>query len=296
MHIFFKLIRVAFFSIIIHTSHVLGDDCVQLQVTAQQLNIRSHPSTTGTVIDQLQKNDIVCAYSQTGNWIQIKKGWVSAKYLTPIQQQPQINSSNTSVTKNPQSANTNISTTVNNNVTSVQSNMNDEIAVTIFVLLVAIYVVMLLVGMAGKAVVYYDEADLVISLLPWLILFVTLLIAGIYQPTEQDMDPDRMLLIQKIVWYIGGALAFAFSIWSILLSIRYNKSVLLGLPYGIFKLLSGLIGVLVLISQVFTMKDEKTKRKDFWFAILVFGAFWWLGKKLINGKKVYKNNAWTIAK
>jgi hypothetical protein len=292
MHIFFKLIRVAFFSMVIHTSYVLGSDCVQLQVTAQQLNIRSSPSMTGRVIDQLQKNDIVCAYSQTGNWVQLTKGWVNATYLGQLQPK----SSNTTVTQNPQSANTNISTTAHNNVTSVQSNMNNEIVVTIFVLLVAIYVVMLLVGMAGKAVVYYDEADLVISLLPWLILFVTLLIAGIYQPTEQDMNPDRMLLIQKIVWYIGGALAFAFSIWSILLSIRYNKSVLLGLPYGIFKLLSGLIGVLVLISQVFTMKDEKTKRKDFWFAILVFGAFWWLGKKLINGKKVYREKGWSLQK
>jgi hypothetical protein len=273
---------------------MLGSDCVRLQVTAQQLNIRSYPSTSGTVIGKLQKNDIVCAYSQTGNWVQIKKGWVSAKYLIPIQQQSQIDSSNTSITHNPQSANTNISTTAHNNVTPVQSNMNDKIAVTIFILIVAIYVVMLLVGMAGKVVVYYDEADLVISLLPWFILFVTILIAGVYQPTEQDMDPERMLLIQKIVWYIGGALAFGFSVWSIVLSIRYNKSVLLGLPYGIFKLLSGLIGVLVLISQVFTMKDEKTKRKDFWFAILVFGAFWWLGKKLINGKKVYREKGWTL--
>jgi hypothetical protein len=44
------------------------------------------------------------------------------------------------------------------------------------------------------------------------------------------------------------------------------------------------------------MKDEKTKRKDFWFAILVFGAFWWLGKKLINGKKVYREKGWSLPK
>jgi uncharacterized protein YgiM (DUF1202 family) len=106
MHIFFKLIRVAFFSMVIHTSYVLGSDCVQLQVTAQQLNIRSSPSMTGTVIDQLQKNDIVCAYSQTGNWVQLTKGWVNATYLTPVGQlQPK--SSNTTVTQNPQSTNTN---------------------------------------------------------------------------------------------------------------------------------------------------------------------------------------------
>jgi hypothetical protein len=275
---------------------MIGNDCIELQVTAQQLNIRSYPGTTGTIIGKLQKNDIVCAYGQKDNWVQIKNGWVSIKYLSSIQVQPQIIHSYTSSNQNPQLADMNISNTAHNNVTTVQLSMNDKIVVTIFILIVAIYVVMLLVGMAGKAVVYYDEADLVISLLPWLIFFVTLIIGEIYQPTEQDLNSEKMLLIQKIVWYMGGVLAFGFSVWSIVLSIRYNKSVLLGLPYGIFKLLSGLIGVLVLISQVFTMKNEKTKRKDFWFAILVFGAFWWLGKKLINGKKVYREKGWSLPK
>jgi hypothetical protein len=76
----------AFFSMVIYTNYIVGNDCVELQVTAQQLNIRSYPSTTGTVIGKLQKNDIVCAYNQTGNWIQIKKGWVGAKYVVPFSQ------------------------------------------------------------------------------------------------------------------------------------------------------------------------------------------------------------------
>lgn len=184
--------------------------------------------------------------------------------------------------------------TVSGKTSPVKSDMTGEIATSIIVVMIAIYLIMLMVGMAGKVVVYYDEADLVISLMPWFILFVTVILAGIYQPTEQDLDPEKMLQIQRYVWYGGGILSILFSLWSILLSIKYNKSIVLGLLYGIFKLLSGLIGVLVLISQVFTMKDEKTKRKDFWFAILVFGAFWWLGKKLINGKKVYREKGWSL--
>ncbi len=70
----------------------------------------------------------------------------------------------------------------------------------------------------------------------------------------------------------------------------------MGFIVGIFKLVSVLLGVLILISQVFVMKDEKTKRKDFWFAILVFGAFWWLGKRLINGKRVYRDKGWDLPK
>jgi len=172
--------------------------------------------------------------------------------------------------------------------------MLEKHAYTLLILLVAVYIVMLLVGMSGKVVVYYDEADLVISLLAWFALFVTAMIAGAYQPTEQDSNPEQLLQIQKIVWYIGSTLAVGFSMWSIWLSIKYNRSIFIGVLYGFFKLFSGLIGILVLISQVFTMKDEKTKRNEFWFAVLVFGAFWWLGKKLINGEKVYKNKGWDL--
>ena len=237
---------------------------------------------------------MACAYTQQGNWIQIGKGWVSAKYLKRVH----LNNSQQRASGNVNSPQT---TVPHNNYRQdangsaiVKSNMNEEIAISVFVLMIAIYVVMLLFGMAGKVVIYYDEADLVISLLPWLTLFVTMIIAGIYQPTEYDLDPERMLQIQKVVWYIGITLATLLSLWAVWLSIKYNRSIPVGIAFGILKLLSGLIGVLVLISQVSTMKDEKTKRKDFWFAILVFGSFWWLGKKLINGKRVYKNKGWNL--
>ena len=280
--------------------YAVRNDCISVQVAVQQLNIRSSPNISGDIVGKLQRNDTVCAYTLNGNWIQIDQGWVSAKYLTPIQQGSIANSSNVSnhsqsiqpVTAYPNSNGMDL----DGSSMPVKSNMNGEMATSIFVLIIAIYIIMLMVGMAGKVVVYYDEADLVISLLPWFIFIVTIVIAGIYQPTEQDMDPEKMLQIQKIVWYVGGILSIGFAIWAIQLSIKYNKSIPLGILYGIFKLLSGLIGVLVLISQVFTMKDEKTKRKDFWFAILVFGAFWWLGKKLINGKKVYREKGWSLPK
>jgi len=270
--------------------------CVPLQVTAVALNVRSLPNVSGNVVTKLSKGDIICAYSQKGNWLRIDNGWVSGKYLVKAQQQPlsTTTSSSTMATPLPVSSQVNISYDYNN--TKVKSDMVGEVTVSILVLMFAVYIVMLLVGMAGKVVVYFDEADLVISLLPWLTLFIAMIIYGIYQPTEEDLNPEKMLLIQQIVLYIGGALFIGFSIWAILLSIKYNRSIPLGFAYGIFKLLSGLIGVLVLISQVFTMKDENTKRKDFWFAILVFGAFWWLGKKLINGKKVYKDKGWNLPK
>jgi hypothetical protein len=274
--------------------------CTVVTVTALQLNVRVAPNATSKIIGKLQKDETVCAYAQNGNWAQVDQGWVSSRYLVGAQQQSYPSNPNNTMhakgaSKHSQYAGPNSNNmTVSGKTSPVKSDMTGEIATSIIVVMIAIYLIMLMVGMAGKVVVYYDEADLVISLMPWFILFVTVILAGIYQPTEQDLDPEKMLQIQRYVWYGGGILSILFSLWSILLSIKYNKSIVLGLLYGIFKLLSGLIGVLVLISQVFTMKDEKTKRKDFWFAILVFGAFWWLGKKLINGKKVYREKGWSL--
>ncbi len=275
------------------TVYADNSQCEEVQVTAQQLNVRSTPNLTANIVGTLQKNDTVCGYTKNGKWLQIDQGWVSIKYLAHVQQQSYVKSPN-----NTTNANVNVqslpSAISKNNTAFAKSNMNDEIATSLFVLVIAIYIVMLMVGMAGKVVVYFDEADLVISLLPWLTLFVSFIIVSIYQPTEQDLNTERMLQMQQFVWYIGGTLATGFAIWAIQLSIKYNRSIPLGLLYGVFKLLSGLIGVSVLISQIFTMKDEKTKRKDFWFAVLVFGAFWWLGKKLINGKQVYSNKGWSL--
>jgi len=262
------------------------------KVEAIRLNIRDRASSNSNIVGVLNNGDTICAHAKSGNWVQINRGWVSIKYLKEIHQGSPYYSTSLGETVSYQQ----VVSADNNTSEPAKSNMTGEVITSLFVLMMAIYVVMLLVGMAGKVVVYYDEADLLISLMPWLILFVTVIIVGIYQPTEQDMDPEKMLQIQKIVWYVGGVLSTGFAVWAMQLSIKYNKSILIGLIFGIFKLLSGLIGVLVLISQIFTMKDEKTKRKDFWFAILVFGSFWWLGKKLINGKKVYREKGWVLPK
>ena len=165
---------------------------------------------------------------------------------------------------------------------------------TILVSVLVAYLIILLFGLAHKIVIYFDPGDLLVSLLPWLALVIAFVLMMIYQPTEVPFDINELNEIQTLIMYAGIALSFIFLIWTTILSVKYNRSFLIGIVVGVFKLISVLLGVLILISQVSIMKDEKTKRKDFWFALLVFGAFWWLGKKLINGKKVYRERGWTL--
>ncbi len=176
----------------------------------------------------------------------------------------------------------------------IGGDLQARFAITLIVTIVAIYFVMLMIGMAEKVVVYFDEADLVISLMPWFVLLIALILTGVYQYSEDALDPQKMRRIQEYIWMEALPLVAMFVSWSIWLSIKYNHSFLIGLPYGIFKLVSVLIGVLVLISQISTMKSDRTKRNQFYFSVMVFGVFIWLGKKLINGKKVYRAKGWKL--
>ncbi len=277
------------------------------KVTAAELNARSEPSKSGIVLTTVNNGQILYIYRFIGKWGESNDGWISGRYLEFVssesdqdqgnsvhyEQQGQISNKHIG-TNNEAAALSSTTNTSYNSSATYESIFGGRLPITLIVGISAIYVVMLLVGMAEKVVVYFDEADLVISLMPWFILFVAMVLALIYQPSEDTPDPQRLREIQEYIWTVALPLSAIFSLWSIWLSIRYNHSFLVGLPYGIFKLISVLIGVLVLASQIATMKDEKTKRNQFFFAAMVFGAFIWLGKKLINGKKVYKDKGWTL--
>ncbi len=282
-------------------SNISSNCPVVYEVTAPELNIRDKPGIPSVVLDTAKKGERVCVYQFVGKWAQTDNGWLSGKYLQRIEQpsgnigygqgyqavQPKVSSSR---------ANLPVVVPTSSQEAAVKADLTGQTAIAVLIVIIAIYLIMLMIGISGKVVVYFDEADLVISLMPWLMLLVAAAVAMIYQPSESSVDPQKMREIQHIVWNIGFVLAAIFAFWAMILSIRYNRSFLVGLPYGIFKLMSVLIGTLVLISQISTMSSEKTKRNQFFFAAMVFGAFIWLGKKLINGKKVYLNHGWTLPK
>ena len=171
-------------------------------------------------------------------------------------------------------------------------NLRQAVALSIVIVLAVVYLIMFLVGLAGKVVVYYDTADLIISLMPWLMLFVGFILMVIFQPDQYTQDRQQMLMIQKVVLWGTAIVVLLFTFWSIGLSVKYNQSWLIGIPYGLFKISLGLIGVFAFMGQIAKMKDEKTTRNQFTLAVLTTGVFAWLAKKLINGREVYKRKKW----
>lgn len=169
--------------------------------------------------------------------------------------------------------------------------MEKRIAWSIFIVISFIF---LILGVGGKIVFYYNGTDLFVSLLPWVLMLVTLLLMRVYSQDTNIQNMENLTQIQEVIGIIGGLSITLFAIITIYLSIKYNKSIIMGIPIGIFKLLSALLGVLVLFGQIATMKDKNTNRNQFIFAMLIFGWVVWLSKKLINGKNVYIARGWEV--
>ncbi len=90
--------------------------------------------------------------------------------------------------------------------------------------------------------------------------------------------------------------AIVFFIWSIKLSIFYNRNTALGIIVGLFKVLTALLGTLAIISQIQTLRSNKSTLKDAMWALILISIFMWLGKKLINGEQVYIAKGWSLPK
>jgi len=169
----------------------------------------------------------------------------------------------------------------------------EDLQTTIAVAVVVAFIAMLIAGATNKIVIYFDGGDFLVSFMPWGSLLIGMILLNIYQH-EGDVDFDALSGVQSFIWYASLLSSAVFFAWSMKLSITHNRSVVLGLIVGLFKILSAFLGILVLVGQVGRMFSDESSTKDALLAMLVFGVFIWLGKKLINGEQVYIAKGWAL--
>lgn len=169
----------------------------------------------------------------------------------------------------------------------------DDFQTTIMVIMLFLFFMLLIAGATDKVVVYFDVTDLVVSFMPWGSILLGIILIHIYQHGGK-VDYKDLTTMQTIVLYSSLFASVAFFVWSIKLSVVHNKSIITGLVVGLFKMLSALLGVMVLAGQVVEFINSRMNRRDIFFTVLVFGVFIWLGKKLINGKRVYLERGWSF--
>lgn len=168
-----------------------------------------------------------------------------------------------------------------------------DLQTTIAVAAVIAFVAMLIAGATNKIVIYFNVRDFFVSFMPWVSILLGWALMDVYQH-EGELDLNALSGIQSFILYASLTVSAMFFVWSMKLSITHNRSVLLGLLVGIFKILSALLGVLVLAGQVGKIFDDKSRMKEVLVASIVIGIFVWLGDKLVNGERVYLAKGWTL--
>lgn len=165
---------------------------------------------------------------------------------------------------------------------------------TIAILVLIAFIATLVAGASNKIVIYYDVKDFFVSFMPWGSLLAGVVLVNIFHEGSESVDFSNLSGKQAVAWYTCIIASMAFFAWSAKLSIAHNRSVILGVFVGIFKVLAALLGVAVLIGQIEKIFSRDSDIKDMAVAGIVIGIFVWLGKKLINGEQVYLAKGWQL--
>jgi cell wall-associated NlpC family hydrolase len=73
----------------------------QVNITASALNIRTSPSTSGSIVGQYYQGDIVTVIVQSSDWLQTSKGYISTKYTSSASYQATILASSLNIRQSP---------------------------------------------------------------------------------------------------------------------------------------------------------------------------------------------------
>lgn len=168
-----------------------------------------------------------------------------------------------------------------------------DLQTTLVVLVLVGFISLIIAGGTNKVVIYFNMKDFAISFAPWVTLLITVILISIYGNKGQTQHT----MVQNLIMIAGAVIAAGFFIWSIKLSIFYNRSTALGIIVGLFKVVSALLGVLVVVSQIMALlghDERKHSAASAIFSVMIIGLFVWLGKKLINGEQVYIEKGWSL--
>lgn len=144
----------------------------------------------------------------------------------------------------------------------------------------------LIAGMTNRIVVFYDTADFMWTLSPFLSILAGGIVAGTLVPKSGELTTTVIL-----VWSIAIVVALYGTYMIFAASIRHN-GLALGIVIGCFKVLSSVFAAVVslgALSKAFGNSDMSFGKRL--LALAVFGLMAWIMTRLINGKAVYARRA-----
>jgi uncharacterized protein (DUF2062 family) len=154
-----------------------------------------------------------------------------------------------------------------------------------------VFIGAILAGMTNKVVVYFDFNDFFVSLMTvgiWVIAFIALTIL------EKEGQTAQLNTMQMGTIGLSALISVVCGITSVKSAIYYNRSMVLGLIIGIVKILTAIVGVVIILGQFQKLFEDDSSSKDVIVAMFLLGLFSWIGNRLINGEKVYEKQGWEL--
>lgn len=159
----------------------------------------------------------------------------------------------------------------------------------IIISVIAILFITLIIARSGAAVVYFNGSDLGVTLCTWLVWIAYFFIRMFFISTYDG---------EQILFYVAVGLSILFGLASVALSIKYNKSVLVGILVGVLKILCAVLGIAFVIG-LFAEESASDEQGGHGLVGLIFvavfvGLFGWLAKSFVNGPLVYARKNWDL--
>ena len=170
----------------------------------------------------------------------------------------------------------------------------EQFTKTLFMIFAICFVTTLIAGMTNKVVIYFNFKDLFMSFMVTGIWFVAAFLVAIYSTEGQG---ENLNLMQMSILYITAGISILCAIFNIKQSIQHNRNIPLGLLIGVFKIITGLLFILIALGYLFgksSSESENSSGMGTIIIILLLGIFVWIAVKLVNGEDVYYKKEWEL--
>ena len=170
----------------------------------------------------------------------------------------------------------------------------EQFTKTLLIIFVICFTTALIAGMTNKVVIYFNFKDLFISFMVTGIWFVAAILVVIYSTEGQGENLNTM---QTNILYITAGISILCAIFTIKQSAQHNRNIPLGLLIGVFKIITGLLFILIALGYLFgksSSESENSSGMGALIIILLLGIFVWIAVKLINGEEVYRKKEWEL--
>ncbi len=171
--------------------------------------------------------------------------------------------------------------------------LTDEQVGQLFILFawVALFALILMVvlGLTGKIVIFYDIADAWWSISPLVFLIAGVIIAGTLAP--KDAKLGSAVLAQATLVLAGiGALVGVFLTFSN--AIKYNRNIVLGLLIGLGKSFISVFMAITFVGSFSGAISSKNSSRQAIGPTILLGIVGFLWISLVNGPEVHEAKGW----